>query len=59
MNPPGWIARLLFIVAGFCFLLAAVTASGGNVFSASATAWFYGGFAAVAFGLAAWCWSGP
>ena len=59
MTPPGWVARLMFIVAAFCFLLAAITVCGGNVFHADAQAWFYGGLAAGTFGLAAWPWSGP
>lgn len=53
MNPPSWLARLLFVIGAFCFLLAAVTAAGGEIFHADAQAWFYGGWSAVAFGLAA------
>ena len=53
MTPPSWLARLLFILAAFCFLLAAVTAAGGKVFRADAKAWFYGGLSSTAFGLAA------
>ena len=52
LSPP-WLARLLFIVAAFLFLLAAVTVSGGNIFHADASAWFYGGLASLALGLAA------
>ncbi len=50
---PGWVARLLFVIAAFCFLLAAVTVAGGEVFHADAQAWFYGGLASAASGLAA------
>ena len=50
---PGWLARLLFIVAALCFLLAALTACGSDVLSAPADAWFYGGLASLAFALAA------
>jgi len=50
---PGWVARLLFVVAAFLFLFAAITASGGNILRADASAWFYGGLASAAFGLAA------
>lgn len=51
--PPQWLARLLYIIAAFCFLFAALTQAGGQVFHADAQAWFYGGWAALAFGLAA------
>jgi len=50
---PGWVARLLFVIAAFLFLFAAITASGGNILHADASAWFYGGLASLAFGLAA------
>jgi len=53
VTPPGWLAKLLFIIAAFCFLFAAVTASGGDVFNADASAWFYGGLSAAALGAAA------
>ena len=53
MTAPAWLARLLFIVAAFCFLLAAITVSGGDIFHADASAWFYGGLASLALGLAA------
>jgi hypothetical protein len=50
---PSWLSKLLFIVAAFLFLLAAVTVSGGDIFRADASAWFYGALAALALGLAA------
>lgn len=53
MSAPAWLSRLLFVVAGFCFLFAAVTTLGGDVLDGSAAAWFYGGLAAVALGAAA------
>ena len=53
MTPPSWLARLLFIIAAFAFLLAAITAAGGKVFRADAKAWFCGGLSSLAFGLAA------
>jgi hypothetical protein len=53
VTPPSWLSRLLYIVAAFLFLLAAITVSGGDIFHADASAWFYGGLAAVALGLAA------
>ena len=53
MTAPPWLAKLLFVVAAFCFLFAAVTVSGGNIFQADATAWFYGALSALALGLAA------
>jgi len=53
MTTPPWLSRLLLIVAGFCFLFAAITVTGGDIFHADASAWFYGGFASLAFGLAA------
>lgn len=48
-----WLARLLLVIAGFCEMFAAVTAAGGEIFRADASAWFYGGLASLAFGLAA------
>ena len=53
MTTPAWLSRLLFVIAAFLFLLAAVTAAGGKVFRADAKAWFYGGLSSTAFGLAA------
>jgi hypothetical protein len=53
VSTPPWLARLLFLVAAFCFLLAAITAAGGKVFRADAKVWFYGGLSSTAFGLAA------
>ena len=50
---PGWLARLLFIVAAFCFLLAVLTVCGSDIASAPAPAWFDGALASLAFGLAA------
>jgi hypothetical protein len=49
----SWPATLLVVVAGFCFLFAAVTSAGGRVFRADARAWFYGGLSSLTFGLAA------
>ena len=51
--PQPLLARVLFVIAAFCLLLAAITVSGGNIFHADASAWFYGGLSALAFGLAA------
>lgn len=53
MTDPSWPAVLLFLVAAFCFLFAAVTTAGGKVFRADAKAWFYGGLSSLAAGLAA------
>lgn len=53
MNAPAWLSRLLYLIAGFCFLLAAITVAGGDIFHADAQAWFYGGLGSLAFGLAA------
>jgi len=50
---PAWLSRLLFIIAAFLFLFAAITVSGTDIFRADAQAWFYGGLAALALGLAA------
>lgn len=50
---PTWLSKLLLIIAAFLFLLAAITASGGEIFHADASAWFYGGLSALAFALAA------
>lgn len=50
---PGWVARLLFVIAAFLFLFAAITVSGTDIFRADAQAWFYGGLASLALGLAA------
>lgn len=50
---PSWLATLLFLVAAFCFLFAAVAAAAGRVFRADAKAWFYGGLSSLALGLAA------
>jgi hypothetical protein len=53
VSTPPWLSKLLFIVAAVLFVLAAITASGTDIFHADATAWFYGGLAALALGLAA------
>ena len=58
MSTPPWLARLLLIVAAFCFLLAAVTVCGGNVFHADARAWFPGFSAALAFAFGPACTPG-
>ena len=50
---PAWPGRLLLVIAAVLFLLAAITVSGRDIFRADATAWFYGGLAALALGLAA------
>lgn len=52
-SAPPWLARLLYLVAAVLFLLAAITAAGGEVFHADAQAWFYGALSALALGLAA------
>jgi len=50
---PAWLSRLLFVIAAFLFLFAAITVSGTDIFRADASAWFYGGLASLALGLAA------
>ena len=50
---PSWLSKLLFLVAAVLFLLAAITAAGGEIFHADALAWFYGALSALALGLAA------
>lgn len=50
---PPWLSRLLYLIAAVLFAFAAITASGHEIFHADAQAWFYGGFSALALGLAA------
>ena len=50
---PGWLPRLLFTASGLCLLCATLTDVGADIWSAPAMAWFYGGLASLAFGLAA------
>jgi hypothetical protein len=47
---PGWITRLPFALAAFCFLSADATLLGYPVLGATVGDWFYSGLAAIALG---------